>query len=149
MTDKAGEATSGTSIELIKLLWEEFKYRHELFWRLFFSFSLAILFLLALPYAYAENVKVFKKLLIFLPVAACTVTVFSYWVLCAEYQRLVATRKQFNDVLPEQFKEYPLNDQVKFSKLLNKPVGWVVVNAFLICFLFLAILDAYFLLCFM
>ena len=131
-------------IELLKLKFEEFKYRHELFWKLFFSFSLAILFLLALPYAYPDKVAEFKRLIIFLPLAAAIVTVFCYWLLSAEYQRLASVRRQLTDLTPESYKPYPLATHTKFAKLLNRPVGQVVVNVFFVGFLTLAVLEGLF-----
>jgi hypothetical protein len=135
---------SKDNLELLKLQFEEFKYRHELFWQLFFRFSLAILFLLALPYAYPTQVAGFKNFIIFLPIAAAIVTIFSYWLLMAEYQRLAAVRRQFKDLRPKGFKQYPLGTDVRFAKFLNRPVGQAVANAFLAGFLILAILEALF-----
>ena len=135
---------SRNNFELLKLHFEEFKYRHELFWQLFFRFALAILFLLALPFAYPTTVAQFKAFVIFLPIAADIVTVFSFWLLMAEYRRLATVRQQFNDLRPDGHKQYPLSTKTSFDRLLGRPVGQVVAKAFLWCFLLLSALEALF-----
>ena len=131
-------------LELLKLQYEEFKYRHELFWKLFFRFSLAILFLLGLPYAYPDKVKDFKSLIVFLPFAAIITTLFCYWLLSAEYQRLAAVSKLLNDLKPDGYKPYHLDPNIRFAKLLNRPVGQTVADVFAGGFLILAILELLF-----
>jgi hypothetical protein len=131
-------------LELLKLQFEEFKYRHELFWKLFFSFSLAILFLLALPYAYPDKVGKLRDLITFLPIAALVITLLCYWLLRAEYQRLAAVRRQLDELKPKGYKQATLAAGSIFEKLLNLSVGKAVANIFLVGFLTLSVIELLF-----
>jgi hypothetical protein len=65
--------------QAIQLLWEEWKYRHDLFWRLLFRWAGAVITLWIIPFIKPEVFKPFPRTALLFPVVALFVTVFSAW----------------------------------------------------------------------
>ncbi|KJZ08922.1 hypothetical protein TW85_23095 [Marinomonas sp. S3726] len=105
-------------IEMVKIYWEEFKYRHDHYWKSFFKFSFAILFLLILPYAYKEKLDSLGDLKILVPILSCVLSIVSAWLLAAEYERIRVTNLKFQELKKPPFNAITF-ENVGFKKILN------------------------------
>lgn len=133
-------------IEMVKIYWEEFKYRHDHYWKSFFKFSFAILFLLILPYAYKEKLDSLGELKILIPILSCILSIVSAWLLAAEYERIIVTNLKYQELKKPPYNAITFENE-GFKKLLNIKIGVVVFFLFGICFLGLSLLEFYLMLC--
>ena len=127
-------------IEMIKLYWEEFKYRHERYWKSFFRFSFAILFLLALPYVYSDKLDELGRLSILVPVLSAILSLFSAWLLAAEYERIRLTKEKFQELKEGKFGAKEL-EKSGIRKILSWRIGIVVTVLFVVVFFLLSLLE--------
>jgi hypothetical protein len=132
-------------LELAKIHLDEFRYRHELFWKLFYLFSFAILILVAIPFLYLDKVdpgsttlvKVQARILFF-PLSAMIVATISWCILRAEYERLHAAMHVYESALRRMLAEaqLPTRDNM-IDRKFNFRIGVVVPNAMFIASLIL------------
>jgi hypothetical protein len=74
-------------LELAKFLWEEFKYRHDLIWRLLFRVTLVAVGLSIAPFTISDLVGKRASFWVqFLPALAIALVVASWWLLWVEYR---------------------------------------------------------------
>jgi len=128
--------------EMIKLRWDEFKYRHTHYWGLFFRFSFAVLFLLAIPYIYPDEIKQLSAYIMLFPLAGILVCLIAAWLLAAEYERLRQVSRKLDDLTPKEF----LPDRFELSgirKILKINVGIFVNLVFLVGFMLLSVLELF------
>jgi len=69
---------NSNEIEFLKYLLEEYKYRHDLIWRLLFRFSEAIILLGIIPYAYSEIATKVGRWIILLPLIAMILSIIGF-----------------------------------------------------------------------
>lgn len=84
---------------LVKTLFDEFKYRHELFWKLIGSISAVVLALDVLPFLKGGGKYDFgelKSLFFMLPAVASLIAFFGVLLLLAEYRLLAFVEKSYN-----------------------------------------------------
>lgn len=106
------------TLEMIRLYYDEFKYRHEHFWNLFFKFAYAILFFITLPFftkveglkAESFNVVLDGYSYIF-PVIACVLSLLATFILLSEYERLSLTIEKCNQLKDECYKPIKMSDK--------------------------------------
>ena len=127
------------NIEILKIYYDEFKYRHQHYWMIFFRSSAAILLLILSPFIYGEKVKSIGNLILFLPVFAIILSIVSYFLLDAEYRRLNAVNETMKSLRNRIGKEVEM-ENVKPSSI-TKSVGEYVNFLFFISFLILSVLD--------
>jgi hypothetical protein len=84
------------SLEKAKFLWDEYKYRHELCWKLLFQITTAVVIILTVPYVRPEIAKPVGKL--FLPVLALALSLLSILRLRGEIKILGLIRKKQRDL---------------------------------------------------
>ena len=127
-------------IEMAKLYWEEYKYRHEHYWKSFFKFSYAIIFLLVIPYLHPDKIIQLAHYIKLFPTAAALLSIAAAWVLAAEYERIAVTSEKLIEIKSEKYKpiEFELTG---FKKVLGVRIGIVVTIIFLFGFLLLSIAD--------
>ena len=128
-------------VEMLKLYFEEFKYRHSHYWGMVFKFAFAILFLLGIPYIYPEEIEDINKIIF--PVAAIIFCLSATWLLAAEYERLRATTEKYNQLKPKAYKPVVFG-AYGLKRMLAWKVGNIVTLLFLLSFLILAILELIF-----
>ena len=68
------------AVDALKMLWEEYRYRHELCWRVPIQTTAAAVILSTLPYAQRELVPVLGETILFVPTLGC-----STHALCIEH----------------------------------------------------------------
>jgi len=75
----ANAETTGGGMELpeAKLIWEEYRYRHDLCWRLIFQISLAVVAILVIPYIRADITDSVGLWILALPALALVLVLFS------------------------------------------------------------------------
>jgi hypothetical protein len=82
-----GASSSTDSVELAKYLWEEYKYRHDLIWRLLFRVTTVVVLLSIAPFTIdnltKEAVGVWVQ---FLPALAMGVAAVGWLLLLAEFR---------------------------------------------------------------
>jgi len=64
-------------VEEAKLLWDEYKYRHELCWRLIFQITTAVVAILIIPYIRPNITDLVGLWILVLPLLAVILVVFS------------------------------------------------------------------------
>jgi len=103
------------NIELIKIFWEELKYRHDLFWRLLFRSVLAVLTLIATPLLYLEQLSKSihdTKILILFPILAMIVGCITTWIFINELKVVRGVLRTYRALLVSEL------DQ-EISKIYN------------------------------
>jgi hypothetical protein len=127
---------------MVRIYWEEFKYRHDHYWKSFFKFSFAILFLLILPYAYKEKLDALENIKILIPILSLVLSLVSAWLLAAEYERIRVTYLKFQELKKTPYEAIKF-ENTGIKKILNLKVGVVVFFLFGICFVGLSLLELY------
>ena len=131
-------------IEMVKIYWEEFKYRHDHYWKSFFKFSFAILFLLVLPFMYPEKISKFGKLQLIIPILSMILSLASAWLLASEYERIKVANQKFQELKKTPFDSIIFSTQnIGFKKILNFKIGTVVSILFAVVFFLLSTLELY------
>lgn len=75
----ANAEISGVDMELpeAKLIWKEYRYRHDLCWRLIFQITIAVVAILVIPYIRADITKSVGPWILALPALAVVLVLFS------------------------------------------------------------------------
>lgn len=76
MSDEVKEEIKPT-LEEAKLLWDEYRYRHELCWKLIFQITTAVVALLIIPYIKPDITKLVGVWIVALPSLAIVLVVIS------------------------------------------------------------------------
>ncbi len=125
-----------------QLLWEEWKYRHELFWRSLFRWGTAATLITVAPWVQTDLVDKLGLMVLFFPFLASLIAVFASWHVAAEYSRLRKVDRRYRDLLgrfaPDPIVEKPF----PVGWLWKLPIGWVVPICFLIFAIPVSILNA-------
>ena len=83
--------------EIISCLLDEFKYRHELFWKIVFRFSSAILVLYAIPFLNIETGRSIDQLALVFPIVGCCLSIGGVALLMLEYKILSFVEGKYNE----------------------------------------------------
>lgn len=75
---------TNTALNEAQLLWEEYKYRHDLIWQRTFTFTTAIILISILPYVQKEVVLVLRWWILIAPVLAVCLAAFGLAVMLNE-----------------------------------------------------------------
>jgi hypothetical protein len=128
------------NIEMIKIYFEESKYRHDHFWSLFFKFSNSILFLIAVPYVRPQEFTVLANYDFVFPLLGGFLSIVAAWILAAEYERIRVTDQKYNELKTLPYKQISMN-LTGFKRILKYRVGTIVTITFLFGFLAASIFD--------
>jgi uncharacterized membrane protein len=120
-------------IELVKIYWDEYKLRHEHYWKSFFRFGFAIVFLLALPFVYPVKTGSLGNFIIAIPILAVTLSLFSAWLLRSEYDRLRKTDDNLRVLIPKEYRRAATTPK-GLAKLFEVRIGVVVSVLFGVVF---------------
>ena len=83
-------------LEKARFIWDEYKYRHELCWKLLFQITTAVVIILAVPYIRPEIASQVGKR--FLPVLALALSLLSILRLRGELKILGLIREKHRDL---------------------------------------------------
>ena len=108
------------------LLWQEWKYRHDLFWKSLFRWAGAVLTLWIIPFVKPEVFKPWPKLVLAFPVTAFLLSMFSAWIIGAEHRRFAAVNTKFNEMRRDYSPpRMPTNSWL--DRRFASPVGvWII-----------------------
>jgi hypothetical protein len=130
--------------QAIQLLWCEWKYRHDLFWKLLFKFAGAVIVLWIIPFLKPEVFRFQPWIALAFPAAAVIMSLFSAWVLAAEQKRFEMVNKKYDelriDYLPPRMPKISWR-----NKLVAARIGAWIVILYGIGFAFLSGVVGYFL----
>ena len=127
-------------IDLLKPLFEEFKYRHELFWKLLGGLSIAILTLDAIPFLKdgPYDLKKLTQYLFMFPLVAAVIAISGGILLFLEY-RLIA-----NVEIVYNAKKSAVDLNASNSGILDhRCIGYSVVLVWFVGFFTLSVLEAW------
>ena len=122
--------------EMIKYLLDEFKYRHELFWKIVFRFSYAILILYALPFLKLETEISIDRLALGFPVVGFSLSIGGIILLILEYRILSFVEKKYNEC-----KESIKGGFLNIHAFNHKYIGYLIIIVWGIFFCALGIWE--------
>lgn len=103
---------SDIPVQKAQVLWNEYKYRHDLVWRVIFQVTAAAVILSVAPYLAPEEVVYYLRVwLLAAPVLACVLVVFSMRVVNTEQDILDKVRSAHRRLQDDLFKQYELSWQ--------------------------------------
>jgi len=80
MSDKLDSENKGqcdkVDIEPAKLIWDEYKYRHEHCWKLIFQITVAVVVVSIIPYSQVHIGEKLKEWIVLLPIVGFALTVY-------------------------------------------------------------------------
>lgn len=88
--DKA--ISSDVNIESAKLIWDEYKYRHEHCWKLIFQITVAVVVVSIIPYTQAHIGERLREWIVILPLVGVALTLFGLQRLNSEMDILEKLR---------------------------------------------------------
>lgn len=119
-------------LEILKLYYQDYEYRHKTFWEIVFKSILAILSLIGLPYFLAKE-NFLTHLLFLFPTACCILCLISALLIESEAIRMYAVRTKYRnllELLSNEYKEIPLKQLSKFSPLRIKITNQILILYF-------------------
>lgn len=81
-----------TGIEPAKLIWDEYKYRHEHVWKLIFQITVAVVVVSIIPYSQVHVGEKLRELVVVLPVIGLALTLIGLARLSGELRILEKVR---------------------------------------------------------
>jgi hypothetical protein len=108
------------------LLWNEWKYRHDLFWKMLFRWGASVLTLWAIPFLRPVVFKPLPRLALLFPLMAFVLSLFSAWLLAAEQRRFGMVNQMYNE-LRGRFLPPRMPQETRMGKLLAAPIGATIV----------------------
>lgn len=115
--------------QIVNLLWEEWKYRHDVFWQSIYRWGLAVGLITIAPYVSPNLIGELDYIVLFFPILAGLVSMFASWHLGAEYVRLKKVDEQYRPLLGK-YRPQPLTNRVE-RILFKTSIGRAVSLAFL------------------
>lgn len=106
---------------IVGFLWKEFELRQQHYWETFDRLGLTIVAINIVPYIKPDIRELLGKLVLVFPISSFALSLFSSWLLGAEYQRLRMVYKKYEELLGEEIPRMPLNSW--WQRLFAKPIG--------------------------
>jgi hypothetical protein len=120
-----------------ELYWEEWKYRHEVYWKSVNLWGGAIILLLVGPYTDVVNQADLGEFILIFPALAFLMSLFSGWQLSAEYVRTCNAWISLRNVLPiHRVEPKTFKEKVQFYS-----IGKFVTRVFVIGLSALSVID--------
>jgi hypothetical protein len=96
--DHASDVDPDTSLEFAKYLWEEYRYRHDLIWRLLFRLTAVAVLLSIVPFTISDSVRENVGFAVnLLPAAALVLILASWGLLIAEWRRFEPINRDYRE----------------------------------------------------
>ena len=105
---------------MLKMLLEDFRYRHENYWKLFVLFSGAILVLIVIPFIYQNNNPFLAQIGWVFPLLSILVAIPAAIILHAEYSRIESAGRVIRQI--REALGYPVAS-LKGGYLASIPIG--------------------------
>ena len=121
-----------TALEIVKMYFDEWKYRHENFWKRLTQLAVITFFTSSMPITYRifAGMTLPRISMMFFPICGI-ILAFASGLLClAEYKRLEAVDNTIKHIIAEQFGKSCAKEERTAKKLwekaINKKIGiWV------------------------
>ena len=139
--DNKTQCGSG-AIEPAKLIWDEYKYRHEHCWKLIFQITIAVVIISIIPYSQVHVGERLKERIVLLPLVGFALTLFGLARLNGEMKILDKLRIRHREIQSELHHgiEYGKETGV-FSRHVHRYLGFIlileVLNAIVLLFLWI------------
>ena len=96
--ENISQIRANDKFEEFKFLWEEYKYRHELCWKLIFQITAAVVIILIIPYTQPKIAGAIKYWIVTLPAIAIILLIFSFIRLSKELGLLHKIRTKYREL---------------------------------------------------
>jgi hypothetical protein len=106
------ESPNVDEVEVMKTYFEEFKYRHDLFWKVFFFLNTALFFVIAIPFLYSDKLLLSGSARTWYSVLVGLLIVFSLYALFNEHARISWTFEKLNKLRKDE----------KFARSSTRPI---------------------------
>lgn len=93
--------SGGARIESAKLIWDEYKYRHEHCWKLIFQITVAVVIISVIPYSQVHIGAKLKQWIVILPSVGFALTLFGLFRLNSELKILEKLRARHRKIQSE------------------------------------------------
>jgi hypothetical protein len=113
--------------EKSRFLWDEYKYRHELCWKLIFQTTAAVVIILIIPYTKTEIAKGVGGWIVALPAIAIALSLFSRMRLSRELEILDKVRNKHRDLQKENYGIQYEESGSKFSRDVKCYLGCLAI----------------------
>jgi len=130
------------SKEILNVLLEEFKYRHENFWGILFKLSYVIIILYTIPYLKPENFQDISKLSLGFPIVGFLLSVAGVVLLGLEYKILAFVEGNYN-----KLKDEIHTGASNLAVLKHENIGLLIISCWGITFSAIGIIEFILLLC--
>ena len=119
--------------QAIDLLWDEWKYRHELFWKSLFRWGGAVITLWIIPFLKPEVFKPYPIVSLLFPAMGFLLSLFSAWLLGAEQRRFAMVNQKYHE-LRGAFLPPRVPRLTRLDRLYALPIGAKVVPLYALLF---------------
>jgi hypothetical protein len=102
-------------LDVLKALWEEYRYRHELCWRVPLQTTAAAVILSTLPWAQMPIVLVLKWRILVVPLLGIVLSIFAVITMWRELDRLLSVRKRYRQLQPDLLGVEPIQESRWFT----------------------------------
>jgi len=121
---------------IAEILWEEWKYRHGVFWDSIYRWGLVVGLITIAPYIRPSMIEDLGVYVLIFPILAFLLGVFSSWHLAAEYSRLSLVDKRFRPFLRE-FRPGKIKPRTLKNFLFGRSIGKIIPLTFLFLTIFI------------
>jgi hypothetical protein len=135
MTQLSDDDGRKYELERAKLLWDEYKYRHEHCWRTVFQLTTAIVILSVIPYVHKDVVMVLTWGILALPILSLALALFSLFLMNRELDSLRKIKDEYRKLQATLFEiRYTRKSMFKsiFLMYLFTLVSLSLVNLWLV-----------------
>jgi hypothetical protein len=125
-------ATEISPVELAKLAWQDYQYKHGVFWKTFYSGVTAYAAVLVAPLLNSGNAG-FNRYVLLFPVLALGTCWLTFWIMRAEHLRAARAERVFRNLLSRNLVAIKVDYvDAAFPGVFGKSIGRVVSMAWLV-----------------
>ena len=125
-SDNNTQCGSG-AIESAKLIWDEYKYRHEHCWTLILQITIAVVVISIIPYSQVHVGERLKEWIVLLPLVGCALTVFGLARLNGELKILDKLRTRHRKIQSESHGIEYRKEADLFSRHVHMYLGFMLI----------------------
>jgi len=115
--------------DAVGLLWNEWAYRHDLFWKSLFRWGAAVIALWIVPFVKPEIVSKLGHGILIFPSLALLLSLAAAWHLGAEYSRLKVVNEKYRSLLGN-YRPGDLSKDKWWMNLFGLSIGTTAVLLF-------------------
>jgi len=127
----------------VNLLWQEWKYRHDLLWKMLFRWAGAVVTLWIIPFLKPEVFNPFPLVALAFPIIALVLSILSAWHLAGEQYRFNLVNAKYRELRGHYA---PKAGEAFRDKFFAIPIGAAMVWVYGVAFALISALDIYLLL---